>query len=237
MNNVAYNSKGEIVLIDEAVKGEKYFCTGCKTEMIVKEGEHNVKHFCHVSRECCDPWYSCNKGEWHREMQAMFDRTCQEVYITDGESHHFADVFFKRQGKQDLVVEFQHSPMDTKTFYERSGFYSKCGKLVWVFDFRSREIWHSGKDGKEHWEWMRPSKTFNEYHSAEMSGFSNVVNPATLIFLVNETSYSKEFDGAHKFDEDKYVLVTCQKQNFKYFSGKVIGNSPLNLLAFIDGVK
>jgi ssDNA-binding Zn-finger/Zn-ribbon topoisomerase 1 len=46
---VALNSKGELCFAREAVKGEKYYCTECKNEMILKKSETGKRrpHFAH----------------------------------------------------------------------------------------------------------------------------------------------------------------------------------------------
>ena len=53
---VALNSKGELCFAKEAPKGEKYFCTECKNEMILRRSETGIKrpHFAHKkqSLEC-----------------------------------------------------------------------------------------------------------------------------------------------------------------------------------------
>ncbi|MGC8757805.1 MAG: competence protein CoiA family protein [Caldisericaceae bacterium] len=53
---VALNSKGELCYAREAPKGEKYYCTECKNEMILRRSETGIKrpHFAHkkLSPEC-----------------------------------------------------------------------------------------------------------------------------------------------------------------------------------------
>ena len=49
----AENENGNVVLIDDAVAGTKYYCSGCKKEMIFKNGKIRQKHFSHKNTENC----------------------------------------------------------------------------------------------------------------------------------------------------------------------------------------
>ena len=49
----AENGNGYVVLIDNAVSGTKYYCSGCKEEMIFKNGQIRQKHFSHKNTENC----------------------------------------------------------------------------------------------------------------------------------------------------------------------------------------
>lgn len=50
----AKNENGDIVNIEDAKKGEKYFCIGCGDEMIVRLGGVRVHHFSHKSNNNCN---------------------------------------------------------------------------------------------------------------------------------------------------------------------------------------
>ena len=137
----AIDKQGRRVHIDSATRGEKYTCPFCHGEMIVKRGDVYAHHFAHKSKELCDPWYSDNKGEWHRAMQAKFPTECQEARVTSKDNpkyFHIADVLI-----DNIVIEFQHSPMTNRVFEERSMFYLKEGyQVTWIFDYSEKDIFY-----------------------------------------------------------------------------------------------
>jgi len=49
--SIAKNKNGEIVIIEKAVKGIKYYCIdeGCDRELILRRGNINIEHFSHKS--------------------------------------------------------------------------------------------------------------------------------------------------------------------------------------------
>ena len=49
----AEDEDGNIVFIDNAVSGKKYYCSGCKEEMIFRNGKIRQKHYSHKTTENC----------------------------------------------------------------------------------------------------------------------------------------------------------------------------------------
>ena len=128
---------GNRVYIESARKGDKYFCPACKADLIIKSGDIVTSHFSHKARKLCDPWYKDRMSAWHRKLQSLFPKDCQEVAVWDGNHSevHFADVLFIHKG-EGHVLEFQHSPISRKEFVLRSCFYLNLGyRLTWVFDY------------------------------------------------------------------------------------------------------
>jgi|SRR5690554_109481 len=77
----------------------------------------------------CDNW-SEGETEWHREWKNNFDIDQQEVVKFDSESgeKHIADVYID---SNDLVIEFQHSPIQIEEIRAREAFYRR---MIWVVD-------------------------------------------------------------------------------------------------------
>lgn len=132
----ADNEYGLRTYIDDADASQSYFCPVCNAPMLQKRGDIVAHHFAHQSKGICDPWYSGKMSAWHKEMQNLFPRQCQEVIVhsEDGE-YHIADVVSKK-GSMSYVVEFQHSAISRKEFVAHTDFYMSQGYgMIWVFDF------------------------------------------------------------------------------------------------------
>lgn len=152
----ASDKSGNRVYIENAKRGNDYFCPACKAQMTMKCGDVVAHHFSHKARKLCDPWYKDRMSDWHRKLQSMFPEECQEVTVWN-DSHseiHFADVMFSYNGAH-YVLEFQHSPISRKEFISRSSFYLSLGyKLIWIFDFceceSPKKILYTSKEPSEH---------------------------------------------------------------------------------------
>lgn len=125
----ALNTKGKRIPIELANKEEQYFCPVCGGEVLIKKGDINAHHFAHKTLTECDKW-SSDMSEWHKNWQEKFPENCREVVIKNGKEKHRADILIN-----DTVIEFQHSPISPKEFWERNNFYTlKKYKVIWVFD-------------------------------------------------------------------------------------------------------
>lgn len=113
----------------EATKGAKGTCPGCGSELIAKCGEQKVHHWAHKGTRACDQWWE-SETEWHRAWKNNFDVTMQEVIKIDPISgeRHIADIYLPHK---DLVIEFQHSPIDIQEIHAREKFYKR---MIWVVD-------------------------------------------------------------------------------------------------------
>lgn len=123
--------------IDDADDKQIYVCPACQKPVIQKRGRVMAHHFAHKSNGACDPWYSGKMSAWHKEMQNLFPRHCQEVIVRDDEhnEYHIADVIFKN-GSKSYVIELQHSAISYNDFVARTNFYMNQGYgIIWIFDF------------------------------------------------------------------------------------------------------
>ena len=112
----------------EAQPKFKGVCPNCNSEMIAKCGRVKVWHWAHKGRPPCDPWWEC-ETEWHRSWKDNFPVDWQEISHFDpvtGEKH-IADV----KNPFGLVIELQHSPIDSTELKAREKFY---GEMIWIVD-------------------------------------------------------------------------------------------------------
>ena len=104
-------------------------CICCGSDVRAYCGNERIFHWKHVAVEKCDNW-SEGETEWHRTWKNEFDQNYQECVKFDlltGEKH-IADIYLP--GK-DLVIEFQHSPIDINEILSREHFYRR---MIWVVD-------------------------------------------------------------------------------------------------------
>ncbi len=129
---IALDCNGNRVLIEHVSEDEKYFCPVCGEQLIIKaEKSLAIKtHFAHRRGTLCPDDWTHDMSEWHLEWQKRFPEQYREVVIEkDGEKHR-ADVFIN-----NIVIEFQHSPISSEEIIKRNTFYISCGyRVVWVFD-------------------------------------------------------------------------------------------------------
>lgn len=112
-------------------------CQICEDFLVAKCGEIYTWHWAHKNERDCDPWKE-HETEWHLKWKNRFPADWQERPQRDtvtGEKH-IADIFNSRN---DLVIEFQNSPIDIKEMQAREKFYKK---MLWVvnakkFDFQT----------------------------------------------------------------------------------------------------
>ena len=172
----ANDENGNRTYISEAKKGGKYTCPLCGSKMIPKLGKIKRHHYAHESESKCDEWYG-NKGEWHIEMQEMFDKEYREVVVTVGDEKHIADICIEKPCGQKLVIEFQKSPITKEEFIRRTYFWKvKAGAdIIWVFNYaqdgpkrnnrfqrfpekKASSIFNYSET--VHYRWRRPSAPF-----------------------------------------------------------------------------
>ncbi len=112
----------------EAKKGIKAICPSCGSVLIAKCGDLKVHHWSHKKSSNCDPWWE-NETEWHRLWKNNFPNDWQEIILSDEQSgeKHIADV----RTDYGLVVEFQHSYINSQERISREHFYKN---MVWIVD-------------------------------------------------------------------------------------------------------
>lgn len=130
---IAENENKERIEAVDSIKGRKYFCPCCGSEVRPNQGTVKAWYFSHINRDC-DPWYE-PMTLWHKEWQEMFDPKFREIPMEyDGEKHR-ADIKIDH-----MVVEFQHSYISPEDFKKRNDFYSRDGVLVWLVDRKGKSI-------------------------------------------------------------------------------------------------
>lgn len=159
---IALNSNNQRILVDEATKGEVYFCPVCGSEVILRDGDIRVAHFAHRANGCVDSWHY-DMSEWHRQMQSHFSPCYQEVVVRSEGQVHRADIL-----KDDIVVEFQHSPITAEEFCERNNFYTSLGlRVAWVFDVNEERkngnlTWYDATGNQNMMKWKYPKQILRE---------------------------------------------------------------------------
>jgi hypothetical protein len=206
---------GERVSADVAEKGNTFLCPCCNASLILKQGEFRDWHFAHTKDAECDGFTERKMTEWHIKRQEEFPDDCREVRLETDGVVHIADVM-----TGNVIIEFQHSPMNNEMFEERSRFYSKFGTLVWVFDLR--EQW---KGERINWNQREVGKDYGyftwDYYS-KMLGQYNFKDSSVLLFL--------ELD-----DSGWGCLVNWNPCYMKYFSGKRFCHA--DFMTFVESIK
>lgn len=124
--------KMKFALIDgvktEATKGAIGNCPNCGSKLVAKCGEIKINHWAHIGNRNCDSWWE-NETEWHRSWKNNYPADWQEVFLPDEQmgEKHMADV----RTTHKLVIEFQHSHINTTERTTREKFYQN---MVWVVD-------------------------------------------------------------------------------------------------------
>lgn len=151
----------KIVYADDALdkygRNTSYICPCCGEKVILRAGNIKIPYFAHLANSDCVDDYDNEMSEWHRYCQSLFPKEYREVIITKTYAElypddpdyiddmttdtHIADICYK-----NYVVEFQHSPMSSKEFYNRTTFYLRAGyNLIWIFDWNSK-YWNGHLD-------------------------------------------------------------------------------------------
>lgn len=132
---IAIDENGNRVYAEEAVKNQNFYCQCCNEKVILKQGSIKRWHFSHKQDTNCK--YANDKDyktEWHIRMQNYFPKESQEYKFHDDVNNeiHIADVYLK---EDNIVLEFQHSPISKEEFLSRTIFHIKNGrKIAWFFD-------------------------------------------------------------------------------------------------------
>jgi competence CoiA-like predicted nuclease len=171
--------------------GQRAICPCCEKEVISKCGEFVIFHWSHKNKIECDSWYE-NKSKWHIDWQNKFDKKYQEIIVKDEQNvKHIADVLI-----DNLVIEFQHSPLSYNKIIERTEFYLlNSGKIIWVFDHRDTNIdlTYSKKTifGMNFFTYdinslSKPIKKFIERNDKELISFNIDNEYNELYFILNK---------------------------------------------------
>ncbi len=115
----------------EAEPKEIGVCICCGNQVRAYCGQQRVNHWKHINLIECDQW-SEGETEWHRNWKNYFENTQQEFVRFDNSTgeKHIADIYIE---SKDLVIEFQHSPINIEEIIARENFYKK---MIWVIDLK-----------------------------------------------------------------------------------------------------
>ena len=200
---------GTRISADVATKDTKYVCPCCGSQLVLKQGPLRDWHFAHEKDSECDAFTESKMSEWHIKHQELFPENCREVRLESNGVVHIADVMI-----DGLIIEFQHSQMSNETFEERSAFYSKFGRLLWVFDCRKQWmdqniVWVQKNAGSDYgyFEWR--------YSSAMLGQYDFKKSKVDLFLELDETGWG--------------CLVDWNPTNMKYFNGRRFGQKELSM--------
>ena len=129
----ANDHEGKRVHIRSADPSKVYTCPLCKEELTQRHGTTNEHCFAHKKGSDCDQW-GC-MSMWHNEWQKQFPEESQEVVLRGDNEIHRADISIN-----NMVIEFQSSPISAEELQKRICFYTKFGLLVFVFDVQDKSI-------------------------------------------------------------------------------------------------
>ena len=131
---IAENENKERIEAVNSIKGNKYYCPCCGSEVRPNQGTVKAWYFSHINKDC-DPWYEPMTA-WHKEWQEQFPKEFREIPMEYNGEKHRADIKIDH-----MVVEFQHSSLPIEKFNERNAFYSRDGILVWLFDMKEKDMY------------------------------------------------------------------------------------------------
>ena len=203
------------VSIEEAVSRGDYFCPCCGKPVLMRKGEVRAHHFAHSPKHPCSDNWNTQSGDssyddsgWHNEWQSLYPKENVEIIVGTGDIKHRADVMIG-----NTVIEFQHSPISSAHFQERSNFYLNQGmKVIWLFDFRAE--FKEGKVGfiNDYYTWIRPHSTFRDVTEIEenMDIFYQISDDSECIIRVNNVSqYGFEiFKGTDAITKQAFLEYT-----------------------------
>lgn len=244
---IANDSKGNRVNIQDAIKGNLYFCPICKAPLVVKDGQINAKHFAHsIGTLCYDSW-SHDMSEWHSNWQMKFPIENREIVLKNKNAIHRADIII-----DNTVIEFQHSPIKKEEIDERNKFFTDLNyNVVWVFDAdekirnwieESNEKIDPLKCGNEDLCWKRKNNQFDfkfknkkqpyiVYNKGKVSVYIQYRINQTQILLELRSVSSKYFEfyttDKHITEEDFVNLFLNKSKTYSINDKIAINKQPI----------
>lgn len=221
---IALNEAGKRVHASKAIKGERYYCPICKTEVILRAGDINIEHFSHKSRTNCDD-FKHDISKWYLQMQSLFPiKNCEHVIEHNGEKH-IADVCC-----YSTVIEFLHTSISEKEFDRRNEFFTSAGyKVVWILDMRSvyheRRLECYAKQEEDYfnggkYRWSYPYKFLQEFDPK---------NRKDIIVILNLLN----FDDSKNYFE-RVIWVCPGELSWKRFCTSFYPGNRNDLLSWLE---
>lgn len=113
----AYDDKGNIVKINDAIKGHHYFCLGCRKEIIAKIGLIRSPHFAHKKDEVCDPEGYLHKLAKSRIKQIFLQNKDFTInYNREHQCHQYGNCAFHTN--YCSINRLEKTPINLKTYYD-----------------------------------------------------------------------------------------------------------------------
>lgn len=205
---IALNHDNQRIPADSANPQDTFLCPFCKKLVILKAGSIKIHHFAHAQiLECKND--DSQMSEWHVEWQKSFGLENAEVILDIGKHTHIADININ-----NVVVEFQHSPITYKEVKKRTVFYTQDHrKLFWIFDFRdkyqSRQITIHKTYGYNDlmFKWLNANK-------AVLAGVDSRGDGAVTLFIQIQDDKLVQVRW-NLYDQEKEIY------SFKYFRGYI----------------
>ena len=164
----AINKDGLRIGAYEADDNDEYMCPVCNNHVILKRGSVNIAHFAHEAHKCEDNW-NYDMSEWHKRMQNNFPKDSQEVVVSHRGRKHRADVLMN-----NIVLEFQYSPITADEFNDRNEFFLNAGyRLAWIFNLSqiSDDNLYMSDEKNNMMIWKHPMRIFS--NSDYLSEYNN----------------------------------------------------------------
>jgi len=188
-----------------AYKGAKGICPNCGSEVIAKCGDLKQQHWAHKAISNCDPWWE-NETEWHRNWKNNFPIAWQEIIKYDSQTgeKHIADICTN----EGLIVEFQHSHLDSIERLKRESFYKP---MIWIVD---------GTRLKR--DYLRFLSASEYFHRTNMRGVFHVISPDKVFpkdWLKSKVPVIFDYKGSLPLNDPKdtrrylYCMLPQIKQN------------------------
>ena len=238
----AYDSNKNLIQIEDAKKGEKYYCPICEQEVIVKALDSLAvhAHFAHKKgAQCYDDW-THDMSEWHRQWQNCFPERFREVVMEKDGKKHRADIF-----TETTVIEFQHSPIKAEEIQARNDFYNGLGyPVVWVFDMKNKIDSKSGildpvkcsdhdlfiKRAMAQFANIRPVENNSYFFQYDIPISNNNEAVETILLLVTKL-------GSKQFDYYKPIKNFVQENFIKEFARMNMPNESISDIIYATEVK
>lgn len=217
---IACDKNKNRVRISDVLDNEKYYCPECGEELRVRQGDANAHHFAHKPNSNCvikDGWHY-DMSDWHYDWQNQFPLENQERVFAKDDEIHRADVFIN-----NVVIEFQHSPIVESEFNDRNAFYKSFGfKVIWIFDVTDKEIehLHDTDDGERVFSWKNPIRFLKNIDCSDPNldvylqikegiwyrqpNYKNIKDFQQLNIIGNIIKLSNISDGLGEFVSDDY---------------------------------
>lgn len=144
----AITQDGKKVYADEVFRedGDQYFCPGCGSELVLRQGTKNIWHFAHKfghDESCLYKKYE-NESKQHRLMKKTIkkiiekDNKCLKSELEYQIGSKIADYYFEVRSKwgtrRKIAVECVHKHTNIDVFREKNEYYAKKGIFViWLF--------------------------------------------------------------------------------------------------------